>query len=245
MGAANSKANAATTNGAGNGATVPAAAAAAAASASSSSPAASAASSSSLPESILRKVLHDVVNGLEYLHSLRIIHRDIKPDNLLLSSAGDVKIADLGVARQFGPGESTLISETQGTYHFFSPEMCSGDMDRYDPFRADIWAVGVCAYILASGGRVPFMSASNNPQELFTMIAEHKKGSLDWNVDGKACVSDSCRDLIDSIMDPNPDTRLTFDQIRAHPFMHHDQPEMLSQAMDRMKVASPILVPDA
>lgn len=147
------------------------------------------------------------------------------------------------MARQFAEGESTRISETHGTYHFFSPEMCSGDMDTYDPFGADIWALGVCGYILASGGRVPFLSASNNPQELFTMIAEHKKGSLDWS--GADGVSDACKDLIESIMDPNPDTRLSFDQIRAHPFMQHAQEDLLSHALDRMKVASPILVPDA
>lgn len=137
--------------------------------------------------------------------------QDIKPDNLLLSSDGSVKIADLGVARQFAADEVALISETQGTFHFFSPEMCGGD--RYCPFKSDIWSLGVTLFILATGGVVPFMSADDNPQELFTMIAEHARGRLPYPHD--VHVSEPLRELIDQIMDPDPNTRLSIQQIRV------------------------------
>jgi serine/threonine protein kinase len=137
--------------------------------------------------------------------------QDIKPDNLLLASDGSVKIGDLGVARQFGAEEAALISETQGTFHFFSPEMCGGE--RYCPFKSDLWSLGVTLFILATGGVVPFMSADDNPQELFTAIADHRQGHLPYPPDVR--VSEPLRELIDLILDPNPNTRLSIQQIRV------------------------------
>jgi [calcium/calmodulin-dependent protein kinase] kinase len=200
-----------------------------------------------IPEAILRKILFDALAGLEYLHSLRIAHRDIKPDNLLLASDGTVKLADLGVARQFGSQESEFISETHGTYHFFSPEMCSGEA-RYSAFISDIWSLGVTLFILATGGRVPFLSAQDNPQELFNQISAHRRGGAEYPSDCTA--SASLRDLVDSIMEPDPRKRLSIAQIRAHQWMTQagtaqggEPPSPLVHDMQNLALTSPILVP--
>ena len=145
------------------------------------------------------------------VHSLRIVHRDIKPDNLLISHDGSVKLCDFGVSRRFDLNESEFISETHGTYHFFAPEMTTGE--KYSAFKQDIWAFGLTFYILATGGIVPFMSAMNNPQQLFESIGSHQTGSLHFPPELN--ITAPLKELLNGIMDANPETRFTIQQIRV------------------------------
>ena len=198
-----------------------------------------------IEEGHLRLILRDVVDAVAYLHGQRVLHRDIKPDNVLACRGEDgglrVKLADFGVAREFGEGESCWISETQGTYHFYAPEMCSGE--KFEAYGADVWAIGVTAFILATN-TLPWMSKDNNPAELFENIAnaeslhhtlcavqeglERRSPLLTWSVlcalrvirlvfpDGCA-VSEQLKDLIVSILQKDPEKRLTLQQIQVSP----------------------------
>lgn len=73
-------------------------------------------------EDEIRKIMLDTIAGLEYLHDRGIIHRDIKPQNLLMSEDGTTKICDLGVAFKVESREKDAIKSTEGTYHFMPPE---------------------------------------------------------------------------------------------------------------------------
>ena len=84
--------------------------------------------------------------GLHAAHQKNVIHRDVKPDNLMLAPDGVVKVTDLGLARQIAKDMKT--TKVMGTLHFMAPEQFEGKgMDR----RTDIYALGVSLYYLLSG----------------------------------------------------------------------------------------------
>lgn len=94
---------------------------------------------------------NQLLTGLEYLHSHRVIHKDIKPGNLLLDTAGVLKIADFGVAEQldlFAP--SDIITTSQGTPAFQPPEVAQGASE-YLGFKLDIWSSGITLFNFVTG----------------------------------------------------------------------------------------------
>ncbi|XP_077436691.1 striated muscle preferentially expressed protein kinase isoform X2 [Vanacampus margaritifer] len=99
------------------------------------------------------------LQGLDYLHTRRILHLDIKPENIMVTHMNVVKIIDFGSAQNFNPLFLKQFSPPVGTLECMSPEMLKGDV--VGP-PADIWSVGVITFIMLSG-RSPFME--NDPQQ--------------------------------------------------------------------------------
>jgi len=120
-----------------------------------------------LPIADVLSTLRDVARALSYAHERGVVHRDIKPDNVLLSP-GTAVVTDFGIAKAIsasrtGAGEATLtqVGSTIGTPAYMSPEQAAGDLDI--DHRADIYAVGCMAYEPLSG-RPPF--AGSSPQRV-------------------------------------------------------------------------------
>jgi len=108
-----------------------------------------------LPESEILRVAQDVCRGLGHAHAQGLIHRDIKPDNVLIRSDGTAVLTDFGIARAVsGYVASTGVNMTIGTPQYLSPEQAQG---RPIDQRADIYALGVTIYQAATGA-VPFTS---------------------------------------------------------------------------------------
>nr|XP_029480046.1 striated muscle preferentially expressed protein kinase-like [Oncorhynchus nerka] len=123
-----------------------------------------------------------VLQGLDYLHNRRILHLDIKPENIIITYMNMVKIIDFGSAQTFDPLFLKQFSPPVGTLEYMSPEMLKGDV--VGP-PADIWSVGVLTFIMLSG-RLPFME--NDPQETEARIlaAKFDVGKLYQNVSQSA-----------------------------------------------------------
>ncbi|KAM3857113.1 striated muscle preferentially expressed protein kinase [Diretmus argenteus] len=96
--------------------------------------------------------LVQVLQGVEYLHNRRILHLDLKPDNIMVTHLNIVKLVDFGSAQSFNPLSLKPHDSGTGTLEYMAPEMVKGDV--VGP-PADIWAVGVVTYIMLSG-RLPF-----------------------------------------------------------------------------------------
>jgi serine/threonine protein kinase len=110
-----------------------------------------------LPEPRARDYFKQVLLGMAYCHARKLVHRDIKLENLLLT--GDrqtVKIADFGLAKNVSEDAAKTVI---GTAKYVAPEMLAGA--EYDGFKSDIWSCGVCLYCMTEC-RFPFTKAGND-----------------------------------------------------------------------------------
>ena len=116
-------------------------------------------------------VMHGVLQALHYAHKHAIVHRDMKPENVLLSDEGNVKVADFGIARltdDSGPGgTATKTGTTVGTPQYMSPEqVASSKVDG----RSDLYSAGIMFYELVVG-QPPFTATGADGP--FTLMAKH------------------------------------------------------------------------
>jgi serine/threonine protein kinase/tetratricopeptide (TPR) repeat protein len=111
---------------------------------------------SRLPMEAVLNIALDLADALTRAHRMNIIHRDIKPDNVLLADDGTPRLTDFGVARLGDRSRLTQSGSVIGTYAYLSPEACNGlELDE----RADIWSFGVMLFEMLTG-RVPFQETS-------------------------------------------------------------------------------------
>lgn len=160
-----------------------------------------------------------LIDGLEYLHSKGIVHKDIKPSNLLLTLDGTLKISDLGVAEAldvYAPDDT--CSTSQGSPAFQPPEIANGVV-KFSGFKVDIWSSGVTLFNITTG-KYPF--EGDNIYRLFENIG-HGHFEIPEDVD------DNLRGLLTGMLQKDPDTRFTIQQIRHHPWFIRKPPRTLEE----------------
>ncbi len=143
----------------------------------------------------LLDVAEQVCSVLAAAHEAGVIHRDLKPDNLIVDGDGRVRVLDFGIARFVEPGEEMSALATQtgmafGTPGFISPEQALGHRERIGP-ATDIYALGATLFYLATG---EFVHDADTPQELLIYVATKPPRSL---VDCAQHVSPEIAALVD------------------------------------------------
>ncbi|KAM8905248.1 calcium/calmodulin-dependent protein kinase kinase 1b [Spinachia spinachia] len=160
----------------------------------------------------------DIVLGIEYLHYHKIIHRDIKPSNLLLGDDGHVKIADFGVSNEF-EGTDALLSSTAGTPAFMAPEMMSEHGQRFSGKALDIWAMGVTLYCFVFG-KCPFY-------DTYILSLHNKIKNKSVEFPETPVISKELKELIERMLDKNPETRINIPEIKLHVWVTENGSEPL------------------
>jgi [calcium/calmodulin-dependent protein kinase] kinase len=133
------------------------------------------------------------------------VHRDIKPDNLLLTEDDILKIVDFGVSEMFEKESDMMTAKTAGSPAFLPPELCVVRHGEVSGKAADIWSMGISLYCLRFG-RIPFERPG--ALELYEAI---KKDDVDYGPDNDP----QFLDLMKRILEKDPMRRITMKELRV------------------------------
>lgn len=142
------------------------------------------------------------------MHAQGVVHRDIKPDNLLLASDDCLKIVDFGVSEMFEKPEHMMTKKSAGSPAFQAPELCVARHGDISGTAADMWSMGVTLYCLRYG-KLPFNKP--NVLEIYEAI---KNEEVPMPADEDAAFVD----LMSRILDKDPNTRITLPELRVSRF---------------------------
>jgi len=175
-----------------------------------------------IPEPVLGKISFSVVSALHYLHSkLKVIHRDVKPSNILMNTRGDVKICDFGISGYLV--DSVAKTRDAGCKPYMAPERVdpTGNPDNYD-VRSDVWSFGISMLEIAEG-KYPY-KIWTTPFEQLRQVVMDPAPTL---THGK--FSDSFNDFTSICLNKKAEDRATYSQLLKHPFLDlHKEVEVSS-----------------
>ncbi|CAI5747515.1 unnamed protein product [Peronospora destructor] len=170
----------------------------------------------SLPEQEIRKIAIQLIQVLHVLHSNRIIHRDMKPQNILIGSRQQIKLCDFGFARAIGH-DTSLLRSIKGTPLYMAPELVQKKTYNY---TVDLWSLGVILYELAVG-KPPFYT--DRIVSLIQMIVRD-------DVQYPSTMSADFQSFLKGLLNKDPAYRLKWPEIFEHPFVQ-ETPEQLTKRL--------------
>jgi serine/threonine protein kinase len=177
-----------------------------------------------LDELELWNIFRQVSSGLKYLHYQSVVHGDIKPQNLLVSDDGIVKIADFGISKMLHASGQRL-ADAGGTPAFMSPELCSGET--FSGQLADVWALGATMFMLRFG-HPPFVAKT-----ILNLYNKIQNDSLVFPF----AIDASLKDLLSRMLEKDPEKRLSLNEVTLHPWLQVP-PQPSSSANNKQQLSS-------
>ncbi|KAJ1926436.1 MAP kinase kinase Wis1 [Tieghemiomyces parasiticus] len=171
------------------------------------------------PEPVLARIAHAMVSGLKFLKDqFGVIHRDVKPTNVLVNSQGEVKLCDFGVS---GKLNASLAKTRVGCENYMAPERIkSGASDQGYTVQSDIWSLGI-SLVEAATGKYPYPLNGRPTTSVFLIMQDIISGPAP-SVD-PARYSELCRDFITVCLHKDPSERPSYAQLLEHPFITKSQ----------------------
>jgi len=169
-----------------------------------------------LREDIARTYFHQLIDTIEFLHEKGVIHRDIKPDNLLLGADFTLQIADFSFATYaLTENDSPLQREIFGTVNYMAPELLANN--KYIGQFVDVFSCGVILFLMVVG-QPPFDKASEQDVR-YRLIMKHQFTTL-WKQyeRGGRTFSNDFKSLINAMLAYDPAERLTLPEIKSEPW---------------------------
>ncbi|WVZ64827.1 hypothetical protein U9M48_014296 [Paspalum notatum var. saurae] len=164
----------------------------------------------SFPEPVIKKYTKQILQGLEYLHSNAIIHRDIKGANILVDNKGCIKLADFGASKQVAKLATVTAAKTmKGTPYWMAPEVIVGSGHS---FSADIWSVG-CTVIEMATGKPPWSQQYQEVALLFHVGTTKSHPPIPEHLSPEA------KDFLLKCLQKEPELRSTASDLLKHPFV--------------------------
>ena len=146
-----------------------------------------------------------ILLAIDYLHKQKIIYRDIKPENVMVSVKGYIKIIDFGTVKEIQDRTSTII----GTSHYMAPEITKGE--GYS-FQVDIWSIAICMYEFFCG-KLPFGEDYDDPMDIYRAVSQEELTFPSFVKDEKFM------QLMQKMLRKSPTNRLwKFKQIKEDPY---------------------------
>ncbi|KNC54557.1 uncharacterized protein AMSG_10407 [Thecamonas trahens ATCC 50062] len=185
---------------------------------------------SDMPLELKRKLLFEAASGVAFLHSLGIVHRDVKPQNILLAKDWTAKVADFGLGAELDRGRSSFDTHTAGTLGWLAPEALAGERCTR---AVDVFGLGCVAYYVLTNGDHPFGSRYERDWAILNAAPSLDAVASDPARGGHEAVA-----LVSRMVARSRDARITAAQALASPFFWNTRKRLdfLMEASDRVEI---------
>jgi serine/threonine protein kinase len=174
-----------------------------------------------IPEPILGVIAYQLLQGFDYMHSKKRVHRDVKPQNICLNSKGEAKLTDFGLTKEI---QNSLgnCKTMLGTYSYMSPERIKNEGYRY---KSDIWSLGI-VLMECAGGVFPYGECGGLHMDLITRIADDDSPTLKNAQE----FSPEFIDFLAKSLEKDPKKRATAEKLMRHPWIQNCREQKINLA---------------